>query len=141
MVERLKTNRKMLGEVEKIYTWLDSQISEKFTGKCDACGQCCDFIAFDHRLYVTVPEIMYLAANINAGTLKPMLTGRCPYNVEGKCKVYKYRFSGCRIFNCKTDSDVQSELSEITIRKLKALSTRFDIPYRYMYLAAALNER
>lgn len=139
MVERLKTNEKLLREVEELYGWLDSQIDERISGKCNACGQCCDFITFDHRLYVTVPEILYLAAKLNVDSLKPMLTGRCSYNIEGKCIVYKYRFSGCRIFNCKADSDVQSELSEKALCKLKELCTKFQIPYRYVDLASALN--
>ena len=140
MVERLITNEKLLQEVAEIYNWLNSQIGEKLSGQCNACGQCCDFITFDHRLYVTIPELMYLAANLKADTLKSMPEGRCPYNIEGKCSVYSYRFSGCRIFNCKADPDTQSELSEITIGKLKALSTKFGIPYRYTDLAKALNE-
>jgi Fe-S-cluster containining protein len=139
MVERLMANEKLLHEVAKIYAWLDMQINEKLSGKCDACGGCCDFIAFDHRLYVTVPEIMYLAANLKTDSLKPMLSGRCPYNKHGKCTVYKYRFSGCRIFNCKTNPDVQSKLSELTLGKLKAICTKYQIPYQYMELASALN--
>jgi Fe-S-cluster containining protein len=138
MVERLTTNEELLHEVTEIYDWLDSHISEKLSGKCDACGRCCDFIAFDHRLYVTVPELLYLAAKLNVDTLKPMLTGRCPYNSEGKCTVYKYRFSGCRIFNCKADPNVQSDLSEAALEKLKAICIKYKIPYSYMDLASAL---
>jgi Fe-S-cluster containining protein len=139
-VEKLITNEKLLQEVAEIYNWLDSQISEKLSGKCEACGQCCDFITFDHRLYVTIPELMYLAAKLKVDTLKSMPQGQCPYNIEGKCSVYLYRFSGCRIFNCKADTEVQSELSEITIGKLKQLSAKFGVTYRYSDLAAALNE-
>jgi Fe-S-cluster containining protein len=138
-VAKLNTNEKLLHEVAEIYNWLDSQISEKLSGKCEACGQCCDFITFDHRLYVTIPELMYLAANLHTDSLKSMPEGRCPYNIEGKCSVYPYRFSGCRIFNCKTDAIIQGELSETVLGKLKTLCKKFHIPYCYMELASALN--
>lgn len=139
MVERLKINLELIQEVKKIYDWLDSQINSRLSGKCDICGQCCDFITFDHRLYVTVPEVIYLASNLKADNLKTMQTGVCPYNKDRKCTVYQCRFSGCRIFNCKADTDVQSELSELVLLKLKALCEKYQIPYRYMDLASALN--
>ncbi len=141
MVEKLNNNEKLLKEFEKLYEWLDSQISNKFSSECEACGKCCDFISYDHRLYVTVPEIMYLAMNLGADSLEPMKKGICPFNKEGKCTVYELRFSGCRIFNCKADPDIQSELSESTLRKLKAIHTKYKIPYRYMELSSALNEQ
>ena len=141
MVERFKKDQKLIHEVEEIYNWLDSQIKDKLQTNCQACGNCCDFNAFDHRLFVTIPELIYMAAGLNVDTLKPMESGICPYNIEGKCSVYKWRFSGCRIFNCKADADIQSELSESVLVKLKALCRKFQIPYRYMDLASALNSR
>ena len=139
MVERFKKNEKLLAKVAEIYEWLGLQLSKKLTDECDACGRCCDFAAFNHRLYVTVPEIMYMAANLNVNTLKLMPSGLCPYNIDRKCTVYEYRFSGCRIFNCKADADVQSELSESVLAKFKAICLNFQIHYRYMDLASALN--
>ena len=141
MMEKLNNNEKLLKEIEKLYEWLDSQISDKLSSECEACGKCCDFISYDHRLYVTVPEIMYLAVNPSVDFPKTMETGICPYNKEGKCTVYEFRFSGCRIFNCKADPDIQSELSESTLRKLKAIHTKYKITYRYMELSSALNEQ
>jgi hypothetical protein len=141
MVGKLKTNHKLIQEVKEIYDWLNSQIENDIPEKCDACGQCCDFIAYDHRLYVTVLEIMFLAANLNVDTLKPMQTGVCPYNEEGKCTVHQYRFAGCRIFNCKANADVQSRLSEETLKKFKQLCEKYNVPYRYMELSIALNQK
>ena len=141
MVERLRTDQKLIREIEEIYNWLDSKIKENLQSDCQACGKCCDFVTFDHRLFVTIPEIIYLTAGLNTDTLKQMESGICPYNIEGKCSVYEFRFSGCRIFNCKADTDIQSELSEQTLRKLKSLCEEFEIPYRYMDLATALNNK
>ena len=137
--ERGAQYNKLIQDVKEIYDWLDSQIEEKLSVKCQACGKCCDFENFEHRLFVTIPELVYMAANLNVEALEMMQTGKCPYNIEGKCKVHKYRFSGCRIFNCKANEEIQSELSELTLKKIKEIHLKFEIPYRYMDLASALN--
>jgi len=146
MVAGCGTNNQLLEKVAEIYTWLNAQIRDNnlLTGQCKACGKCCDFDKFDHHLFVTPPELMYLttgqqAANLGAENVKSMPTNRCPYNIDGKCTVYEYRFAACRIFCCDADADFQSELSESALEKLKSLCTEFQIPYRYTDLAAALN--
>ena len=174
MVDEVRTNRQLIEKVAEIYNWLDSQIrvSADLAGQCKACGKCCDFEGFDHRLFVTPPEIIYLAANLGAALTAETAEStekkkknknkirrsdntknlgvicelggkrkmsRCPYNIDGKCIVYEYRFAGCRIFFCKADKDFQSELSESVLKKFKSLCRQFDIPYRYNDLAGALN--
>ena len=141
MVAEIKKNRQLIEKVTEVYDWLDSQIraSSDLAGQCDVCGRCCDFEGFDHRLFVTTPEIIYLAANLGTEKLKPMTTSKCPYNIEGKCSIYEYRFAGCRIFCCKTNKDFQSQLSESVLKKYKSLCTEYDIPYCYNDLATALN--
>jgi len=148
MVAACQTNKRLLEKVAEIYNWLDTQIRDnnKLTGQCNACGKCCDFDKFDHHLFVTPPELMYLttgqqAANLGAENIKSMPTKRCPYNIDGKCTVYEYRFAACRIFCCDADADFQSELSESALKKLKSLCTEFQIPYRYTDLATALNTK
>lgn len=142
MVAEYLTNNQLLKKVAEIYKWLDSQISNnsKLAGVCSTCGKCCDFAHFDHRLFVTTLEIMYLAANLGAENVKPMKTSRCPYNIGGKCSVYEHRFSGCRIFSCRGDTDFQSKLSERALKKFKTLCQEFQITYRYTDLATVLKE-
>jgi hypothetical protein len=137
----MTNNSRLQKEVAEIYDWLDSKIhnNSDSAGKCDACGECCDFVQFDHRLFVTTPELMYLAAKLGDENIKPMTTSRCPYNVDGKCTTYEYRFAGCRIFCCNGNADFQSQLSESALKKLKSLCTKFQIRYRYTDLASALN--
>jgi len=141
MVVEIKAITQFLSKVAEIYDWLDSQISQHsdLAGNCNACGRCCDFDCFEHRLFVTPPEIIYLAANLGAESIKPMPTSRCPYNIDGKCSIYEYRFTGCRIFCCKANQDFQSKLSESVLKRFKSLCTQFDIPYRYSDLVTALN--
>jgi Fe-S-cluster containining protein len=141
MVAAGKANARLLREVAEVYNWLDSQIRENIAlaGVCDACGKCCDFKGFDHRLFVTTPELIYLAEKLDTKNIKPMITSRCPYNADGKCTVYKFRFAGCRIFCCKGDADFQSGLSEMALKKFKSICKQFQIPYRYIDLEVALN--
>jgi Fe-S-cluster containining protein len=123
-----------------LYEWIDEQLRQNpdKTGQCSACGACCDFPAYDHRLYVTPPELVYLAAQLKTSRLERMLSGRCPYQQGQSCTVREHRFAACRIFCCRGDSAFQSELSEAAIQKLKAICERFEVPYRYQDLACAL---
>jgi Fe-S-cluster containining protein len=141
MVAECKTNSHLIKRVAEIYKWLDLQIHNNsgLAGVCSACGKCCDFSKFDHRLFVTTPELMYLTANLGTENVKPMTAGQCPYNKDGKCNIYEHRFSGCRIFSCKGDTNFQSGLSEKALKKFKAICEQFQIPYRYIDLATALN--
>lgn len=139
MVAECETNSQLAKRVAEIYNRLNSQIRQS-AGACSTCGKCCDFESFDHKLFVTTPELRYLVASLGAENMKPMTTGRCPYNIEGKCGIYEHRFSGCRIFCCKGDKDFQGELSESALKQFKSLCTEFQIPYRYTDLATALND-
>jgi hypothetical protein len=141
MVAGTGVDKRLLERVAEIYNWLDEQICSGggLAGECRSCGDCCDFDGFDHRLFITRPELMYLAANLDAEKIKPMPSNRCPYNTDGKCTIYEYRFSGCRIFCCNGDADFQSWLSEEALKKLKSICVEFQVSYRYTDLATALN--
>ena len=141
MVAGYELNHQLLKRVAEIYDWVGLQVHDNsdLAGVCNGCGKCCDFESFDHRLFVTPPELMYLAVNLDTENVKPMPTSRCPYNIGGKCTVYEYRFAGCRIFCCRADTDFQSRLSESALKKFKSICTEFRIPYRYNDLPTALN--
>ena len=136
----MPTERKIeiTGAVAEVYDWIDSQISQN-PPQCEACGKCCDFESYDHRLFVTSPELIFFASKVGPDMIKPMPAGRCPYNIDGKCTVYAYRFGGCRIFSCKGDKDFQSRLSEQAVEKFKSICDRFNLAYSYTDLRAALN--
>jgi len=124
-------------KVRQVYDLIDSKITAQ-QGRCDACGKCCEFDSFDHRLYVTSPEIIYFAANVD-GQIRPMSGGVCPYNIESKCSVHEKRFAGCRIFLCKGDSEFQGKLSEEAIAKFKSICGEFGLDYYYADLKTVLN--
>ncbi len=140
MVGAPERHRRLIAEMADLYDWIDARLKQDpgRTGQCSACGACCDFPAYDHRLYVTPPELMYLAAKLNTTVLKPMTAGRCPYQQGSSCTVHEHRFAACRIFCCRGDSAFQSELSEAALKKLKAICERLEVPYRYQDLPAAI---
>ena len=141
MVAEGRANNQLIERVGEIYNRLDLEIRESagLAGVCEACGRCCDFAQFEHRLFVTTPELMYLAAKLGTENIKSMTSSRCPYNTGGKCTIYEYRFAGCRIFCCKGDADFQSRLSESALSRFKSVCTNFKIPYRYIDLPNALS--
>ncbi len=126
----------LIDRVREIYRQIDeaAKTSPELAGRCLACGKCCSFESYDHRLYITPPELEYLVYHIGSENLKPMTDGCCPYNVQGKCTVYDYRFSGCRIFCCTGDREFQSRLTESILADLKQLCVEFELPYSYRQL-------
>ena len=130
----------IIREIGTLYEWLDQTLSrhEAQAGHCFSCGKCCDFDTYGHRLYVTHAEMLYFAAKIGSENLKPMPSGHCPYRIENRCSVHEHRFSGCRTFCCRGDSDFQNQLTEQALDRIKALSDALDISYAYMDLRQAL---
>jgi len=133
----MKKESIIIEKVDAIYQWLDEQLAQ-MDQSCDACGDCCDFESFGHRLYVTTPELLHFRHHLGSD-IRRMTTGICPYRIDGKCTVYPYRFSGCRIFSCKGDAEKENALCEQAISKFKTLCDKHGIPYDYVYLQAGLD--
>jgi Fe-S-cluster containining protein len=138
----------VLAAVEDAYRHIDQEVARWFAPAdgsrltdhgCNACGDCCDFDSYGHRLFVTTPEVVYLAEKLAPEKLRPMAAGRCPYNIEGKCSIHPYRFAGCRIFFCKGDHDKQSELSQWASDRFKLICEMHKLVYSYTDLRSALN--
>lgn len=141
MVDRAERYSGIVERVAALYGWLDGELERDrgCAGSCSICGKCCDFHAYDHRLFITSPELIYFAAGLGTSPFEPMTSGKCPYNVDSKCTVHEHRFAGCRIFCCTGDRDFQSDLTERALTELKAICAEFDVPYRYVDLATGLN--
>ncbi len=131
----------IIAEISRLYKWIDqTRASHRAqAGDCSACGKCCDFDAYGHRLYVTHAEMLYFSAKIGSENLRPMTSGACPYMHENRCSVHEYRFSGCRIYGCQGDAEFQYQLTEQALDKIKALCNALDVPYEYKDIRQALN--
>lgn len=132
---------KIADEVAAVYQWIEEQIktNKSELGACNACGECCDFSGYDHLLFVTTPELIYLKHSLNLTALPQMAGDVCPYNKDGKCSIHEHRFAACRIFYCKSGAEIQSDISEQALEKLKKICTDHNIPYIYSDLKTALN--
>ncbi len=133
--------KRIVEEIGKVYRAIDKRLKSELSDGivCKECGCCCDFRTYGHRLYVTTPELMYFQHYVPIK--KPMTNGVCPYRgFDNKCEIYPYRFSGCRIYLCDADRALQSELSEFAISKFREICEKNDVEYRYMDLAAALEQ-
>lgn len=129
----------IISDVEEVYGWIAAQIAG-LDGKCKACGQCCDFAQYGHRLYVTTPEILYFLGRIDK-ELRIMESETCPYREkDGRCGAYEQRFAACRIFLCRAEPEKQHELCETAIGKMRQICVKNDLPYHYMELKYALNK-
>ena len=126
----------IIHEVDTVYQWLSEQLAD-LNQPCSACGNCCDFESFGHKLYVTTPELIYFRHH-HGPDLKEMKTDICPYRIDEKCSVYPYRFSGCRIFSCKGDAEKENAICEQAVRRFKTLCKDHAIPYHYTDLKTGL---
>ncbi len=133
----MKTARKVEKAVKSLYEQLDEQAADDSI--CKACGKCCDFERYGHRLFITTPELVYFQRCVEPDKRIPMEYDVCPYMSKGKCTVHQHRFAGCRIFFCGADSAKQSELSEKAVRQFKEICKENDLPYEYIDLKEALN--
>ena len=137
LVAMMKTDDNITSAVASVYEWIDSKAAARTP--CNACGNCCDFKQYDHRLYVTAVELQYLVSALGPQAVKKMSDGICPYNENNKCTIHKDRFAGCRIFSCRSDTDFQSRITEQALAKLKSIGNKFNSPYQYVDLATGLN--
>lgn len=127
----------VLQAVQQVYDWLDEKIAE-MNSSCQACGRCCDFDAYGHRLYVTTPEMLYFL-NRTCQEMQFMTDGVCPYQKDGRCQARQARFSACRIFFCTGDNRRQYEFSEEAVRRFRNICRQYDLTYRYIDLKYALS--
>lgn len=142
MVGESERHRRLVAEVAALYDWIEVQLAGDGdrAGRCRVCGACCNFTTYDHLLFVTPPELIYLAERLGVESLRQMNSGQCPYQEAAECTVHRDRFAGCRIFCCHGDTVFQGELTETALKRLKAMCERFGVPYRYADLATALAE-
>lgn len=129
-----KKNIKALAAVEQVYRDIDEQLAAT-NPWCKNCGRCCDFVRYDHRLYATTLEILYLLKGLATlgETELDENEGTCPYQQQNKgCIIRPYRTAGCRIFFCQSlDPDYQHKLTEQALARLRELHQQFGAAYYY----------
>ena len=136
-IGQLAQDAAFIETVEALYEQLDRRIAAR-SPVCVNRELCCKFDAYGHQLFVTPVELAYFAAR----TAPPAeATGACPYQRGGLCTVRVARPTGCRIFFCEPGSrSWQPDETECTLRRLKRVHARFDLPYAYVEWLDALRQ-
>jgi Fe-S-cluster containining protein len=148
----MNSTRDIVAAVEEVYRHIDAEVSLWFqpaasyphgswlrADSCSSCGKCCDFDVYDHKLFVTSPELIYFVAKLGHANILTMAGGLCPYNLRGECTIHQYRFAGCRIFFCKGDAEKQAQLSEWASARCKAICQESGLDYSYTDLKTTLS--
>lgn len=124
-------------ELHNIYEELDRELL-RLAPSCQACGRCCRFEEFGHVLFATRIETDYIIRH--AGPPKgPLSQGVCPYLSGKECTVRQYRTLGCRVFFCQKDWQ-GVDIYHTYYRKIKALSLRYGLQWRYAPMLKLLSE-
>ncbi len=117
-------------DIVGIYKKLDTELMKLSPG-CDACGACCHFDTFGHELYASTIEVNYILRNVK---MPPFDTEKriCPFLVNKKCTIRKYRTLGCRVFYCNPQyRDVSQEIYNKYYKMVKDIAIKNQIEWHY----------
>ncbi len=127
-------------EIELVYQQCQKKM-ESLQAKCDACGKCCHFNSYGHRLYASTGELAYLKKH------KPLTSlsngDSCPYLKDNLCSAREHRMLGCRIFfsqHTKAQEEEANLLYEELLKKLKELHLKYHVPWNYVDVMTAFPE-
>jgi Fe-S-cluster containining protein len=128
-------------ELKALYDELDAELP-RYKFVCQASGDCCDFDAFGHRLYVTSLEAEYFFRNSPQQRMNQN-PGLCPsWGSDRTCKARGGRMLGCRTFYCGFNKNADpAEIHERYYRRVKDIHDRHGIPFRYADVVAWAAER
>jgi len=136
-VQRGRRSAAFLSDLAEILRDADAAVAAEGPA-CRACGECCHFNGFGHRLYVSTGELALLSAS---RPRRPCRPGRCPYQVAARCTARRRRGLGCRVFFCDPAWQERSgALYERFHGRIQRLHGRARVPYHYVELTAALAE-
>ena len=130
-------NAELLAEIQDILNSALVEI-ESFDPDCKACGNCCDFANFGHRLYVSTGELANLISQspIDADEIEHL---KCPYQQNDLCLARNARPLGCRLFFCDEKiNDQYQQIYEDCYAKIKQAHLKFSTAYNYIELSTGL---
>ncbi len=120
----------LLGALRALYAELDGEQAH-LAPRCRACGDCCDFDRFGHRLYVSTAELALLTRQAPPSPAA-LAQGRCPYQTAGQCAAREGRTLGCRVFHCRGEgASIENRRYESRHEQIAALHRTHCIPYLY----------
>ena len=128
-VQQAAADEEFLAELRRILDAAAAAAAEQAFA-CRACGRCCRFEEFGHKLYVTPGELALLQSVPITG--EPAV-GRCPHQVDGKCMARNERALGCRLFFCDPAAEQWFQGTyELFHERIKRLHRDRALPYAYV---------
>lgn len=133
--------------IRAIYAAIDEEVNQK-SPTCWISGRCCDFNAYDHRLFVTGLEIAWVLNQLAADqpksfaiTPEQSVDEPCVYQRDKLCTIHAVRPLGCRIYFCQEGTDAwQQEVYEQFMKSIRFLHDDNDLPYGYMEWRGGLQD-
>ena len=102
-----------------LYHEIDVEL-RRLGASCEACGRCCRFAEFGHRLWMTNLETDYLRArHEHREAVDP---GACAYLDGTSCSARDGRSLACRTFHCGLPSDVVEEITNRYFERLREIA-------------------
>lgn len=138
----MRYNAVMTDEVRRrvleVYARADAAVAAAGP-RCDASGRCCRFTEYGHTLFISHFEAELLLESAPAYP-RPVSPDGCPFQVGGLCTARESRPLGCRIYFCDpTYQDRMFEITEDSIRRLKAIADEYGTGWHYAPLHHFLN--
>ena len=127
--------------LEALYEELDRELP-RWGFTCSASGNCCDFDAYGHRLYVSRLEAEHFFRQAPP-TRANQDARQCPaWGPDRLCTARAGRMLGCRTYYCPPyPRGVPEELHSRYDQRIKALHERFGLPYAYRDITAWAADR
>ncbi len=120
-----------LREVEDVYAELDLTL-RRLGYACRACGECCDLVRNQFRLYLSTLELGLILEREGIERLPPQRDGRCGFQtVDGRCGIHKVRPLGCRTFFCTARGRHLGDVYEAALGKLRRLAEKYACVWEY----------
>lgn len=126
----------LINAIRNLYQRLDAEVA-RLPVHCKACGHCCHFADFDHVLFLSSLEAIYLFSEATPSPPHP--NEACPFLSGTQCTARERRALGCRTFFCdRTHRETLQALYEKYHRELKHMVEDTGIEWTYAPLTVQI---
>ena len=112
-----------------LYREIDLEL-RRLGAPCEACGRCCRFTEFGHRLWLTNLEADYLCAR--HGRRAAVEPGVCAYLDGTSCSARDGRSLACRTFHCGLPAGVVEEITNRYFERLREIARAAGLSLEYV---------
>lgn len=116
-----------IAALESLYGDLDRELPP--AAGCKACGKCCHFKTYGHRLYASYLEYLFLVWH--SGRPEGAFDeDRCGYQRGAICTAREGRTLGCRTFFC-SEALQSAGVHERALGEIRRITAQFGLPWMY----------